>query len=83
MVSLDPPAHGRLRRPTSRAFTPRRVAAMEPRVRATVDELLDAVDPDAPFDLVPALTFPPQSATSSAGCSRSRRAGTRSSPTRR
>jgi cytochrome P450 len=58
MVSLDPPAHGRLRRPTSRAFTPRRVAAMEPRVRATVDELLDAVDPDAPFDLVPALTFP-------------------------
>ena len=30
--------------PTSRAFTPRRVAAMEPRIRATVDELLDAVD---------------------------------------
>ena len=44
MVSLDPPAHTRLRRPTSRAFTPRRVAAMEPRIRATVDELLDAVD---------------------------------------
>jgi cytochrome P450 len=58
MVSLDPPAHGRLRRPTSRAFTPRRVAAMEARVRATVDELLEAVDPAAPFDLVPALTFP-------------------------
>jgi cytochrome P450 len=45
MVSLDPPAHTRLRRPTSRAFTPCRVAAMEERIRATVDELLDAVDP--------------------------------------
>jgi cytochrome P450 len=58
MVSLDPPAHTRLRRPASRAFTPRRVAEMEPRVHATLAELLDAVDPAAPFDLVQALTFP-------------------------
>ena len=58
MVSLDPPAHTRLRRPASRAFTPRRVAAMEERIHATVDELLDAVDAGAPFDLVSALTFP-------------------------
>ena len=58
MVSLDPPAHTRLRRPTSRAFTPRRVAAMEERIRATVDELLDALDPAEPVDLVAALTFP-------------------------
>jgi cytochrome P450 len=58
MVSLDPPAHTRLRRPAARAFTPRRVAEMEPRVRATVNELLDAVDPAAPFDLVETLTFP-------------------------
>jgi cytochrome P450 len=58
MVSLDPPAHTRLRRPSSRAFTPRRVEEMESRVRATVAALLDAVDPRAPFDLVQALTFP-------------------------
>ena len=58
MVSLDPPAHTRLRRPSSRAFTPRRVAEMEPTVRATLAELLDALDPGAPFDLVQALTFP-------------------------
>lgn len=31
---------------------------MEPRIRRTVDELLDAVNPSAPFDLVSALTFP-------------------------
>jgi cytochrome P450 len=58
MVSLDPPAHTRLRRPASRAFTPRRVAAMEDRIRATVDALLDAIDASAPFDLVSTLTFP-------------------------
>jgi cytochrome P450 len=58
MVSLDPPDHTRLRRPASRAFTPRRVAAMEERIQATVDALLDAVDDAAPFDLVAALTFP-------------------------
>ena len=58
MVSLDPPAHTRLRSPTARAFTPRRVAEMEPRIRRTVDQLLDAIDPSAPFDLVSTLTFP-------------------------
>ena len=58
MVSLDPPAHTRLRSPTVRAFTPRRVAQMEPRIRATVDQLLDAINPSAPFDLVSTLTFP-------------------------
>ena len=58
MVSLDPPAHPRLRLPTVRAFTPRRVAEMGPQIRATVDHLLDAVNPSAPFDLVATLTFP-------------------------
>jgi cytochrome P450 len=58
MVSLDPPAHTRLRSPTARAFTPRRVAQMEPQIRRTVEQLLSAVDPSAPFDLVSALAFP-------------------------
>jgi cytochrome P450 len=58
MVSLDPPEHTRLRSPTARAFTPRRVAEMEPRIRAIVHELLEAVDPFAPFELVSTLTFP-------------------------
>jgi hypothetical protein len=58
MVSLDPPAHTRLRSPTARAFTPRRVAQMEPRIRHTVDQLLNGIDPSEPFDLVATLTFP-------------------------
>src|ERR1700728_652813 len=52
MVSLDAPAHTRLRSPTARAFTPRRVAQMDPRIRRTIDQLLDVIDPSAPFDLV-------------------------------
>ncbi len=58
MVSLDPPAHGRLRKPAARAFTPRRVDEMEPRIRRTAAELLDAVDARGPFDLIAALAFP-------------------------
>src|SRR5499427_5022795 len=58
MVSLDPPAHTRLRSPTARAFTPRRVAQMEPTIRQTVAQLLDALDPSTPFDLVSTFTFP-------------------------
>jgi cytochrome P450 len=58
MVSLDPPAHGRLRKPAARALTPRRVNEMEPRIRATAAALLDAVDPSQPFDLIDALAFP-------------------------
>jgi cytochrome P450 len=58
MVSLDPPAHGRLRKPAARAFTPRRVQEMEPRIRATAAALLDAVDESRPFDLIAALAFP-------------------------
>ena len=49
MVSLDPPAHGRLRKPAARAFTPRRVDEMAPRIRATCAELLDAVDAARPL----------------------------------
>jgi cytochrome P450 len=58
MVSIDPPAHARLRARTARTFTPRRVAVMEPQIRSTVNELLADVDPTAPFDIVAALTQP-------------------------
>ena len=58
MVSVDPPAHTRLRSPTARAFTPERVMQMEPRIRRTINQLLNDIDPSSPFDLVSRLTFP-------------------------
>jgi len=42
MIFLDPPEHDRLRSLVSRAFTPRRVAELEPEVRRICAELLDA-----------------------------------------
>ena len=58
MVSLDEPEHARLRRPTARAFSARRTAEMEPRIRVIVEQILDAIDASGPFDLVSTLTFP-------------------------
>lgn len=58
MVSLDEPAHARLRRPAARAFTMTRVNAMSEPIRATTRELLDAVGDAPEFELVGALAFP-------------------------
>ena len=58
MLGLDPPDHTRLRGLVSRAFTPRQIAKMEDRVRATAHALLDEVDGDAEFDLMADLAAP-------------------------
>ncbi|MEM7326867.1 MAG: cytochrome P450 [Actinomycetota bacterium] len=43
LLTVDPPRHTRLRGLVSRAFTPRAVARMEPRVAEVASELLDAL----------------------------------------
>jgi cytochrome P450 len=58
MVSLDGPAHARLRKPAARAFSVKRVTAMIPAITAATARLLDAVTGQAEFDLVAALAFP-------------------------
>ncbi|MGX2993264.1 cytochrome P450 family protein [Streptomyces sp. JNUCC 64] len=58
MLNSDPPDHTRLRRLVSKAFTPRRVEAMRPRVQRITDDLLDAVAPLGTADLITALAFP-------------------------
>lgn len=57
LTQLDPPEHRRMRAVVSSAFTPKRVAAMEARIRAITRSLLDDV-PGGEFDLVDALAFP-------------------------
>jgi cytochrome P450 len=55
MIMMDPPAHTRLRKLVSRAFTPRRIADLEDTIRELCRELLDTVEGDAEFDYVDAF----------------------------
>ncbi|MEU8710251.1 cytochrome P450 [Streptomyces sp. NPDC048565] len=54
----DPPRHGQLRKLISQAFTPRTVAALEPRIQAVTAELLDSIAGRTEFDLVEELSGP-------------------------
>ena len=58
IIFLDPPRHDRLRKLVSRAFTPRRVAELEPFIRATVGRLLDRVAREGGGDFVTDLSMP-------------------------
>jgi cytochrome P450 len=59
-LSMDPPDHTRLRRLVSKAFTPRVIAQLEPRIREVTEDLLSAAaerDPDQ-LELVSQLAYP-------------------------
>jgi cytochrome P450 len=58
LMTSDPPQHTRLRRLVSKAFTPRRVESLRPRVQEIVDRLLDAIAPLGEADLVETFAFP-------------------------
>jgi cytochrome P450 len=58
MVVSDPPAHTRLRKLATRAFQPRKVAALEPRIRDLVDHYLDEFLASGEQDLVAGFAFP-------------------------
>ncbi len=58
LLGTDPPAHTQLRRIANRAFRPRRIAALEPRIRAHAIALVDALASDSECDLMAALAVP-------------------------
>jgi cytochrome P450 len=64
ILNIDPPDHTRLRKLVSKAFTPRTVEQLRPRVEALVDDLLDraaedaAAEPDGRWDVISGLAFP-------------------------
>ncbi|MEV0845386.1 cytochrome P450 [Streptomyces sp. NPDC049954] len=58
LLNIDPPDHTRLRRLVSKAFTPRRVAAFEPRVRELTDALIDGFAQKGEADLIHEFAFP-------------------------
>src|SRR5205085_8506757 len=57
-IFFDPPRHTKLRALISKAFTPRVVANLEPRIRGLSRELLDEVIERGKADLVAAFSAP-------------------------
>jgi len=58
LLNQDPPNHTRLRALVSKAFTPRLVEGLRPRIQQLADELLDAMAPRGEADLMEAYAFP-------------------------
>ena len=58
ILGIDPPDHTRLRRLVSKAFTPRTIEALRPRIEELVHAALDEIaDSDRP-DVIASLAFP-------------------------
>lgn len=58
MLFLDPPDHTRMRSLVTKAFTPRRIESLRPRMHEIVDSLLDAVQDAGSMDLISDLAYP-------------------------
>jgi cytochrome P450 len=58
MLTVDPPDHTRLRRLASKAFTPRMIENLRPRIQQITNELLDSVEGKRNMDLVADFSFP-------------------------
>ncbi len=58
MLMVDPPDHTRLRSLVSKAFTPRMIEQLRPRIQQIADELLDAVQEQGTMDFIPAFAYP-------------------------
>jgi cytochrome P450 len=59
IIEIDPPLHNRIRGLVTKAFTPRRIAELEPRVEAIASELVDALAASGGrADIVSQLAWP-------------------------
>ena len=58
ILDQEPPDHTRVRRLVSKAFTPRYVEGLRPRVQAIMDELVDRVSGAGEFDLLAEVAEP-------------------------
>jgi len=58
MARVDPPDHTRLRRLVSKAFTPRRLEVLRPRIQQIADALVAAIQPIGRADLLSEFALP-------------------------
>ncbi len=58
MLFSEPPGHTRLRLLVNRAFTPRRIDGMRPRIQAIVDQLFERIAGRRDLDLIADFAYP-------------------------
>lgn len=58
MLTTDPPDHTRLRHLAARAFTPRMIEQLRPRIQEITDQLIDALRGKKEIDLIADFAFP-------------------------
>ncbi|WP_173380716.1 cytochrome P450, partial [Nitrolancea hollandica] len=58
IINLDPPRHRLLRSLVTKAFTPKAVAALAPRIQMLTNQLLDAVAGTGRMDVIRDLAYP-------------------------
>jgi cytochrome P450 len=58
MLTTDPPDHTRLRSLVSKAFTPRMIEQLRPRIQQITNELLDTVQEQGRMDLITDFAYP-------------------------
>jgi cytochrome P450 len=58
IIELDPPLHDRIRGLVARAFTPRRIDGLEPRIVEIASELIDELTPRGRADIIETFAWP-------------------------
>src|SRR2546421_3475821 len=58
LLFMDPPDHTRVRNLVTKAFTPKRVAALRPTIEATLEELLAPATASGEMDVITDLAYP-------------------------
>jgi cytochrome P450 len=58
MLFLDPPQHTRVRAIFSKAFTPKMIAGLLPRIQLITDKRLEKVLPSGKMDVIEAIAYP-------------------------
>ncbi len=58
IITMDPPDHQKLRSLVGRAFTPKRIAEMEPRIREITRSLVSRTAHSSEFDVIGGLALP-------------------------
>jgi cytochrome P450 len=58
IIEVDPPLHERIRGLVTKAFTPKRIAELEPRIQAIAAELVDELAPLGRADVIERVAWP-------------------------